>query len=81
MKCKWRVIVQRSFRLVDRLVGQCGREFQHQGCECGVAPQQLELRQVLLGTLAALASELKPVILVNLRSALGLDEEKTRNGI
>ena len=57
------------------LVGQCGLEFQPQGRECGVAPQWLELRQVLHGTLAALASELKPVVLVNPRGALGLDAE------
>jgi hypothetical protein len=56
------------FEHIERLVGQCGREFQHQCRECSVAPQRLKLRQVLHGTLAALAGEFKPMILVNPRS-------------
>jgi hypothetical protein len=50
-----------------------GREFQHQGRECSVAPQRLEFRQVLHGTLPALAGEFEPMILVDTRGALGLD--------
>jgi hypothetical protein len=60
------------FEHIERLVGQCGREFQHQGRECSVAPQRLQFRQVLHRTLAALAGEFKPMILVNPRGALGL---------
>lgn len=57
------------------MVGARGREFQHQCGECGVTPQWLKVRQVLYRTLAALASELKPIVLVNSRNALGLDAE------
>ena len=60
---------------IECLVGQCGREFQHQGRECGVAPKRLKFGQVLRGTLATLASELKPVVLMNPRGPLGLDAE------
>jgi hypothetical protein len=55
--------------------GQGGREFQHQGRQCGVATQRLDLGQVLYCTLASLASQLKPVVLMNPRRALRLDAE------
>ena len=58
------------FEHIERLVGQCGRE-------CSVAPQRLEFRQVLHRTLAALAGEFKPMVLVNPRGALGLDAERS----
>ena len=64
------------FEHIERLVGQYGREFQHQGRECSVAPQRFEFRQVLHRSLAALASEFKPIVLVNPRGALGLDAER-----
>jgi hypothetical protein len=38
-----------------------------------VPAQRLEFRQVLHRSLAALAGEFKPVVLVNTRGALGLD--------
>src|SRR6266446_8590746 len=65
------------FEHIERLVGQCGREFQHQDRECSVAPQRLEFRQVLHRTLAALTGEFKPMVLVNPRGALGLDAESS----
>ena len=37
--------------------------------------RRLELRQVLHGTLGTLASELKPIVLVNPRGTLGLNVE------
>jgi hypothetical protein len=61
---------------IERLIGQRGREFQHQGRECSIASQRLEFRQVLHRTLAALAGEFKPIVLVNSRGALGLDAER-----
>jgi hypothetical protein len=36
---------------IERLIGQCRREFQDQGRERGVATQRFEVRQVLPGTL------------------------------
>jgi hypothetical protein len=59
------------FEHIECLVGQCGREFQDQGRECSVAPQRLEFRQVMHRTLAALAREFKPMVLVNPRGTLG----------
>ena len=58
---------------IEDFVDQRGREFQHQGRECGVAAQGLELCQVLDSTLASLASQLEPVILVNPRRTLRID--------
>ena len=41
----------------------------------GVATQRLKLRQVLHSTLAALAGELKPIVLVDSRGTFRLDTE------
>ena len=67
------------FEHIECLVGQCGREFQDQGRECSVAPQRLEFRQVMHRTLAALAREFKPMVLVNPRGTLGLDAERSNH--
>ena len=64
------------FEHIERLVGQCGREFQHQGRQCSVAPQRLEFRQMVHHSLAVVAGEFKPMVLVNPRGALGLDAER-----
>src|SRR5579864_6066561 len=45
--------------------------------QLGRSRQRLELRQVLHRTLAALAGEFKPMVLVNPGGALGLDAERS----
>ena len=61
---------------VECLIGQCRREIQGQSRESGIAPQRLELSQVLYRTLAALPGELKPIILVNPSGAFRLDTQR-----
>ena len=71
--------IVKLFRLGERLRFSDGRfklgPWQHgfDSGKGGVAPQLFEVRQVLHGTLGAFAGELKPIVLVNPRGALGLD--------